>query len=35
MRNAEAPRSRTRQPLENKKQDMFTSENNLESMRVH
>ena len=34
MRDAEKLRSRTRLSLENKKQNTFISENNLESMRV-
>ena len=34
MRGAEASRNRTRLSLENKKQNTFTSKNNLESTRV-
>ena len=34
IRNAEASRSKTCIILENKKQNMFSYENNLESMRI-
>ena len=34
MQNAEASKSRTRLLLENKKQNMFASENNLKSMKI-
>ena len=34
MRDAEVSKSKTRLFLKNKKQNMFTSENNLESTRV-
>ena len=34
MQNAEASKSRTRLVLENKKQNMFASKNNLKSMKI-
>ena len=34
MRDAEVSKNRTRLPLDNKKQNTFASENNLESIKV-
>ena len=34
MRDAEVSKNRTRLPLDNKKQNTFVSENNLESIKV-